>query len=800
MRTRIRLILLSLLPAPLVVAVEPPQASPHDNFQNVVRLPDGRLWRLASRFNAIYYSQSTDNGLSWQGGFTAGYKLFDAFGGLNPQPAVDAAGALHLFVPRRPESGPVEFDIWHYQSNPQLSGWSTGELIHNGNTGSMVKALHTRSGRLIAPFGDKAVPPPPGFGNNTTLVRYRDAGTGTFLLSTSQLRSAVPSDWNGASDGACEPTLIEKHDGSLWMLLRSQTGKLTESFSADSGATWTSPVNSRFYSSTGPPNLVRMDNGDMVLLWNNATMPQKHNGKIWYAGRDVLHAAVSKDDGATWSGFREVYRDPFRNDNPPDGDTGTAYSFAAPTVDGRIIAITGQAAAKTQLRIDPAWLSQKNQADDFTGADPLSDWSVFKPYGDVVNVKRPRIQGPQIIDDPDPARTKPVLHVRRSDEKDPDGATWNFPAAARGRTSVRIQLQPGFAGGAIALTDRFFNPTDTQGEAQAFFRLPIAADGSMGGLAAAPPLQVGAWHEVTLDYQTATRRAIVSVDGSFVGTLAAQGGINVWPGLSYLRLRSTAAAIDTAGFLVDAVSHVGSKLRQAERMDPDRVELALSTATEGDAATWTRLRFDKTVPNGNVTPTNPSGNGVTGRFVTPFRGFEAQGLLIESSAGTVTFTDATSGRVTSDLLGPGDGQTLSLRFVDPADGVTPAAVSEVAWRLGSVVADNVEVRLFDAEGEQLPDFLFAAAPPALHSAEGFVAIEDGTMRPLIHEIRFNARGSDVWVLGSFAQDVSLNDFAFRGLAVIPEPFAGCWSIALPLLWRRPRCATPRRSDSPAAQR
>lgn len=776
-----------LLAGDAALAADAPQVVPHDNFQNVVRLPNGHLWRLASRFNAIYHSVSTDNGLTWQGGFTAPYKLFDAFGGLNPQPAVDATGALHLFVPRRPEAGPIEFSVWHYQSNAARSAWSAGSLIHPGNTGSMVKVLHTSTGRLVVPFGDKAVSPPPGHGNNTTLVRYADVGSTSFALSAARLTSPVPANWNGANDGACEPTLIERNDGTLWMLARSQTGKLTESTSRDRGITWTPLVDSRFHTSTGPPNLLRMDNGDMVLLWNNAIMPQRHNGKVWYAGRDALHAAISQDDGVTWKGFREVYLDPFRNDNPPDGDTGTAYSFAAPTADGRIIAITGQAAAKAQLRIDSNWLLETNRADDFTGANPLAGWSVFKPYGDVVSVKRARVQGPQLIDDPDPLRTKQVLHLRRPDEKDPDGAAWNFPSAARGQTSVRVQLRPGFAGGAIALTDRFFNPTDPQGESQAYYRLPIAPDGSLVGVAGAPALAPGQWYTLTLDYKTSAGTALVRLDGAPVGTLAAQAGATVWPGLSYLRLRSTAAAVDTAGFLVDSVANVAVNLREADRLDRTLAAQALEpvAARPPDPAgsAWTTIRFDALVPNPNATAANPSGNGVTASFTTPFSGFTRPdaGLLVESSTGTVTFADATSARITSDLLGPKAGERLTLRFVDPANPATPAAVESIAWRLGSVAADNVVVRLFDFEGVELTDFAFSALPAGVSDVGGFAALLDGRPAPLIHAVQFTARTDDAWLLGSFTLDAGANDLAFRGFTVVPEPAIAAVGAALAAL-------------------
>ncbi|HRK32794.1 MAG TPA: sialidase family protein, partial [Tepidisphaeraceae bacterium] len=561
---------------------------------------------------------------------------------------------------------------------------------------------------------------------------------------------------------------------------------LTESVSTNQGITWSPAVNSKFYTTSGPPNLVPMDNGDMVLIWNNATMPPRHNNQVWYGGRDVLHAAISKDGGTTWKGFREIYLDPFRDADPVAGDTGTAYSFATATADNKIIAITGQAAAKTQLRLDPDWLLEKDRSDDFLGPDPLSNWSVFKPYGNVVSVKRSRVAGAALIDDPSPYRTKPVLHIRKPDEKDPDGAAWNFPATARGRTHLRIQLQQGFGGGVIALTDRFFNPTDSTGEDSAFYRLSIAPNGA---LPTGHMLQPDTWYDLTIDWNAHARSAILRLAGKHLGVVAAQPGAEMWPGLSYLRLRSAATAVDNAGFLIDEVRHVASNLRDATRLETVDAEFALGIGTH-----WTAMRFDNPVPNpgGGLQPL-----GVIAAFDSPFRGFlnardAASGLQIESSTGEITFVDAASSvngeHKSTDLLGPRSGETLTFRFVDPTDPSRPATVSDVALRLGSVAAGNVDIRLFDLEGNELPDWNFALVPSGVNGAVGFSATEEMSSASIIHRIEISGRSNDLWVLGSFTADAALPDLAIRGFqvaAAVPEPATvGLLVFAAVVLQRR----------------
>ena len=100
-----------------------------------------------------------------------------------------------------------------------------------------------------------------------------------------------------------------------------------------------------------------------------------------YGGRHVLHAAVSAEDGASWRGYREVYRDP-RNAEPSSarGDHGTAYRFPVATADDRVLFASGQSSRRRALNVlDPAWLEADRQSDDFDGA--LEGWSVFGTSG-----------------------------------------------------------------------------------------------------------------------------------------------------------------------------------------------------------------------------------------------------------------------------------------------------------------------------------------------------------------------------------------------------------------------------------
>ena len=169
-------------------------------------------------------------------------------------------------------------------------------------------------------------------------------------------------------------------DGRVWMLIRTQTGFLYESFSPD-GIEWSEARPTRFRSSNSPANLLRLPDGRLVVFWNNCENPSRVDGEPVYTTRDALHVAISADEGHTWAGHREAFRDPNRNQSPPRrGDRGTAYPFSTATREGQVILATGQGQGRIALvRIDPEWIGAASREDDFSSG--LEGWSVFKPFG-----------------------------------------------------------------------------------------------------------------------------------------------------------------------------------------------------------------------------------------------------------------------------------------------------------------------------------------------------------------------------------------------------------------------------------
>lgn len=102
-------------------------------------------------------------------------------------------------------------------------------------------------------------------------------------------RVAMPNpDWH-------EPMVVERRDGSLWMLARTRKG-IVETVSGDRGRTWSEPVYpSRIQQPPARFHLRRLASGRILLV--------KHGDRIdAEAGRVKLSAWLSEDEGETWQG------------------------------------------------------------------------------------------------------------------------------------------------------------------------------------------------------------------------------------------------------------------------------------------------------------------------------------------------------------------------------------------------------------------------------------------------------------------------------------------------------------------
>ena len=117
-----------------------------------------------------------------------------------------------------------------------------------------------------------------------------------------------PCELGLAKRGAMEPVVIERTDGSLFMLVRTQLGHQYSSVSTDGGENWEELGPAvELISSEAPACMKRIPStGDLLVIWNRVFDPlQGHFGP-----RTPLSSAISRDDGRSWTGIRNIEEEP----------------------------------------------------------------------------------------------------------------------------------------------------------------------------------------------------------------------------------------------------------------------------------------------------------------------------------------------------------------------------------------------------------------------------------------------------------------------------------------------------------
>lgn len=524
------------------------------NMYRALQLPDGKIIALSiARHDGQQTMQgrySNDDGQTWSESHdlfqwpkeAGGFGLFNAI--------VDRAGEIHIWslcdansgtlFPKTEEGTPTRpgeiLDIWHVRSRDGRSKWTTPKAIWEGHGDDLLSGIQLRGGRLLLPFA-YATPRSwenrgGGFsdftfiGHYSVKVVYSDDDGETWTTSNEELVVETP---DLSTYGANEPVVLQLSDGRVWMLIRTQRGRFYESFS-DDGSKWSTPTPSKLISSDAPAGLLRLKEGS-ILLFSNACLRYPYG----YGGRYVLHVAISKDDGKTWRGYREVARDPARNE--PEslrGDYGVGYTFPALTNDGKVLFSNWveEGNVRNFRLLDPAWIYETRQSTDFS--KDIDDWSVFGSKG--------------VGLEPDPEDSgKKVLSIHNADANWPAAAVWNFPVGAKGQIKMRIRLQPNFKGALLGLTDHFSIPWDLDDQFFNAFNLRIAPDGAI-----LPNFKftAGRWYNLTLDWDTDASKCRILVDGKLAGAIEDNRRSS---GINYLRLRSVADEPD-GGLQIGSVS------------------------------------------------------------------------------------------------------------------------------------------------------------------------------------------------------------------------------------------------------
>jgi sialidase-1 len=167
------------------------------------------------------------------------------------------------------------------------------------------RAIQLRSGRIVMPLSwtdDWNVHP------FTRLRAYYSDDEGQTWKGSRTIVEIKES-----KGGADEPGVVELKDGRVMMWTRTTTGHPYQCYSSDGGETWSNAQPMTVKAPDSPQSIKRIPStGDLLMIWNNSS---PHPGPQ-YDGSDrfPLAAAISKDEGRTWSHIKNLEEDPAYHD------------------------------------------------------------------------------------------------------------------------------------------------------------------------------------------------------------------------------------------------------------------------------------------------------------------------------------------------------------------------------------------------------------------------------------------------------------------------------------------------------
>ncbi len=166
--------------------------------------------------------------------------------------------------------------------------WQEPVLLNRPWCGCIHSLIETTRGRLVL-VGQEIIPA----WRHATVVFVSDDSGVTWQ------RSNVLDIGQGRHDhaGSIEGTVVERKDGSLYQLLRTETGWLYEAVSRHGGLLWEDFRQSPIRSVTCCAQMARLADGRIALLWNH---PPRHEPES-RGSREELFIAFSADECATWS-------------------------------------------------------------------------------------------------------------------------------------------------------------------------------------------------------------------------------------------------------------------------------------------------------------------------------------------------------------------------------------------------------------------------------------------------------------------------------------------------------------------
>lgn len=279
---------------------------------------NGRFWATwyagitpgENRNNYVVLATSDDQGETWEEILVIDPDGPGPVRAFDPQVWIDPDGKLWFFWAQSKEMdhftyyNGVNTGVWAlttYDSDIKNPSWSEPWRITDGIM--MNKPVVLSTGEWVLPVSTWRTQ------NGAKVVVSTDNGNSWKVRGAVDVPESV---WN-----CDEHMIIERKDGSLWMLVRTTYG-IGESISVDRGRNWTPLVPSGIQHATARFFIARLHSGNLLLV--------KHGPIEMRTRRSHLMAFISRDDGFTWS--RGLLLDERMRVTYPDGQQtsdGTIY-------------------------------------------------------------------------------------------------------------------------------------------------------------------------------------------------------------------------------------------------------------------------------------------------------------------------------------------------------------------------------------------------------------------------------------------------------------------------------------------
>jgi predicted neuraminidase/peroxiredoxin len=167
----------------------------------------------------------------------------------------------------------------------------------------------------------------------------RDQGGSAFLIGAN---GGARWTLGGFVTGGSQPALVQRHDGSLFALMREKP-RLTQTTSHDGGRTWTKVVPSAIPNPDAGITMTRLSNGHLILVFNDSETK-----------RTPLSVARSVDEGSTWEAPMNL-----------ESNLGEySYPCVIQTTDGRIhVSYTFRRYAIKHVEFNEDWIVHTERPD-----------------------------------------------------------------------------------------------------------------------------------------------------------------------------------------------------------------------------------------------------------------------------------------------------------------------------------------------------------------------------------------------------------------------------------------------------